>query len=40
VDLLAQLGVGMYMGVSGTVDEILEALCSGELIDGQSMCEH
>jgi len=40
VNLLAQLGVGMYVGVEGTVDETIAAICSGELIGGDSTCEH
>lgn len=40
VDLLAELGVGMFMGVSGGLDAVIEAIRSGELIGGDSTCEH
>ena len=40
VSLLAELGVGIYMGVTGTADEVIEAICRGELIGGDNTCEH
>jgi len=40
VDLLAQLGVGISTGVSGGVDQVIAAIANGELISGESTCEH
>ena len=40
VDLLAKSGVGVFMGVSGTLDVVVGAIINGELIGGDSTCEH
>ncbi len=40
IDLLAQLGIGMFMGVSGSLDEVIGAILRSELVGGDSSCEH
>ena len=40
VNLLAELGIGMFAGVSGNVEDAVAAILRGELIGGESTCEH
>ncbi len=38
--LFAQQGIETVVGVSGTVDEVIEKILKGELEGGESMCDH
>ncbi len=38
--LFGQQGIQTIVGVSGGIQETVEALCRGELEGGESMCEH
>ena len=40
VNLFAASGVGMFLGVSGSLDEVVGAIISGELVGGDSTCDH
>lgn len=40
VDLLAQLGIIAYLGVTGSVEDAVAALAAGTLSEGGSICEH
>ncbi len=40
VNLFAASGVGMFLGVSGSLDQVVAAIIAGELVGGDSMCEH
>lgn len=40
VNLLAELNIGVFLGVTGTIDEIVARIATGELQPGESTCEH
>lgn len=40
VNLLGELGISLYVGVEGPIDEVVEGLRTGELATGESTCEH
>ena len=40
VNLLAQRGIELIVGVSGLLDEVVQKLADGELAAGDSTCEH
>ena len=40
INLMAELNIGVYVGVSGAIDEIIEKIAASELETGESACEH
>ena len=40
IDLFAASGVGMFVGVSGSLNQVVTAIIAGELVGGDSMCDH
>ncbi len=40
VQLLADLGIDVCLGVSGSVEDVLAGIADGTLEPGQSACEH
>ena len=40
VGLLAEMNIGIFMGVDGPIDEAIARIIGGELQSGESTCEH
>ncbi|MGC9318878.1 MAG: NifB/NifX family molybdenum-iron cluster-binding protein [Armatimonadota bacterium] len=40
VTMLSMLEIGVCVGVTGTVDEAIREIASGELEGGENICEH
>lgn len=40
VGLLAELGIEVCLGVSGSIDDVLAGIADGTLEPGQSACDH
>jgi len=40
VSLLGELNIGVFLGTSGAIDEVVAQIASGELQPGESTCEH
>ncbi len=40
VNLMGELNIGVYVGVSGAVDDVIEQIITGDLESGESTCEH
>ncbi|MFO8081359.1 MAG: NifB/NifX family molybdenum-iron cluster-binding protein [Armatimonadota bacterium] len=40
INLMAELNIGVYVGISGPIDEVIERIAAGELEPGESTCEH
>lgn len=40
INLLRELNIGIYVGVSGPIDEVVDEIIAGELEPGESACEH
>lgn len=40
INLMAELNIGVYVGVSGPIDEVIEKIATGDLEPGESACEH
>jgi predicted Fe-Mo cluster-binding NifX family protein len=40
VNLMDELNIGVYVGISGKIDEVIEQIAADELEPGESACEH
>ena len=40
VNLFAASGVGMFLGISGSLNQVVAAIIAGELVGGESTCDH
>jgi len=40
INLMQELNIGVYVGVSGTIDDVIEEIAAGDLEPGESACEH
>ncbi|MFW6156051.1 MAG: NifB/NifX family molybdenum-iron cluster-binding protein [Armatimonadota bacterium] len=40
INLMAELNIEVFVGISGPIDEVIERIVSGELEPGESACEH
>lgn len=40
INLMGELNIGVYVGVSGTIDDVIAEIAAGGLQSGESMCEH
>jgi predicted Fe-Mo cluster-binding NifX family protein len=40
INLMTELNIGMYAGISGPIDEVINEIATGELEPGESTCEH
>ena len=40
VNLLAEMNMGIFVGIAGSVDAAIEKIIKGELEPGESTCEH
>lgn len=40
VNLMAEMNIGVFVGISGSVDDVIGELTAGDLEPGESTCEH
>lgn len=40
ISLFRELNIGVYVGISGSIDEVIDKTAAGELDPGESACEH
>ena len=40
IELFEQFSIKPILGVSGTIDEIVDKFINGELVEGESSCDH